>query len=201
MKILMVIAHADDEIIFGWPILQDTTVQKEILCCSSDKNNEERKWCSHRGEVLKNIYKNRGINCRCLDYNSEFYRMETRQGSLLRMQDDIIKNIHSFDFDYIFTHNPLGEYGHLDHKMIFDTILSSDIKKPILFTDISMKLNWPSHYGIPNRYSKLFYQSEFMHDCILDSVLYSQIENEYRRSNVWTWSFDPVNKCNVYIVQ
>jgi hypothetical protein len=198
MKVLMVIAHADDEIIFGWPILQDSKIEKQILCCSSDRYNEERKWCSHRGDVFKSIYKNLGINCNCLDYNSEFYRMETRKESLSKMQEDIVNNIKKFDFDYIFTHNPLGEYGHLDHKMTFDTIFASDINKPILYTDICFKTNWPSCSKIPERYVKPFYHTCFLDNCSLDINRYSQIENEYRKSGVWTWSFKPVDKCNIY---
>ena len=31
MKVLMVFAHPDDEIIFGWPIFQDPTIEKEFF--------------------------------------------------------------------------------------------------------------------------------------------------------------------------
>ena len=39
MKVLMVFAHPDDEIIFGWPIFQDPTIEKELVMVTSDFNN------------------------------------------------------------------------------------------------------------------------------------------------------------------
>ena len=36
MKVLMVFAHPDDEIIFGWPIFQDSTIEKELIMVTSD---------------------------------------------------------------------------------------------------------------------------------------------------------------------
>ena len=38
MKVLMVFAHPDDEIIFGWPIFQDPTIEKELIMVTSDFN-------------------------------------------------------------------------------------------------------------------------------------------------------------------
>ena len=32
-KVVMVMAHPDDEIIFGWPIFQDDDYEKEIIMC------------------------------------------------------------------------------------------------------------------------------------------------------------------------
>ena len=42
MKVLMVFAHPDDEIIFGWPIFQDPTIEKELIMVKSDFNNPAR---------------------------------------------------------------------------------------------------------------------------------------------------------------
>ena len=41
-KVVMVLAHPDDEIIFGWPIFQDDDYEKEIIMCSSDFNNNAK---------------------------------------------------------------------------------------------------------------------------------------------------------------
>jgi len=42
-KILILIAHPDDEIIFCWPIFQDNTIEKTILTISSDIYNPNYK--------------------------------------------------------------------------------------------------------------------------------------------------------------
>ena len=37
--------------------------------------------------------------------------------------------------DFVFTHNPMGEYGHIDHKMIFE-LMYNRVDKPLLITDL-----------------------------------------------------------------
>jgi len=45
-------AHPDDEIIFGWPVLKEA---QKIIICSSDLNNPERAWCKDRKKALKDV--------------------------------------------------------------------------------------------------------------------------------------------------
>ena len=56
-KVLMVMAHPDDEIIFGWSIFQDKSIEKKLLICSSDFHNKEREWCKYRKDALFEICK------------------------------------------------------------------------------------------------------------------------------------------------
>ena len=53
MKVLMVFAHPDDEIIFGWPIFQDPTIEKELVMVTSDFNNPARQQYAHRKFLLQ----------------------------------------------------------------------------------------------------------------------------------------------------
>ncbi len=55
MKVLMVFAHPDDEIIFGWPIFQDPTIEKELVMVTSDFNNPARQQYAHRKFLLKEV--------------------------------------------------------------------------------------------------------------------------------------------------
>ena len=196
-KVLMVLCHADDEIIFGWPILQDKSIEKEILICSSDLKHPDRKWCAHRKYVLFEICQALNIPVTCFDYNSEFYRTETRKESLSKLQSQIVEFVHSHEHDYVFTHNPLGEYGHLDHKMLFDLMLCYS-RKPILITDITLKTNWPSHESIPQRLRQLYYTKPFTESLELNEELYQFCEDIYRKYKVWTWSTPPVKKCRLF---
>ena len=195
MKVLMVLAHADDELIFGWPILQDKSIEKEILICSSDLNNPERKWCSHRKEVLFSICKELNINCSCLDYNSAFYKVNARDESLKRLCLDIKDNIKKFDFDYIFTHNPMGEYGMMDHILVNHIVMSMNI--PIMFTDIYLTNNWSHYNEIPQRFKNLYYQNHISNHK-LDINFYNRVKNIYMNSKVWTWNQEPIKQCGVY---
>lgn len=199
MKILMVMAHPDDEIIFGWPILQDKNIEKEILICSSDVNNSERRWCAHRKQVFYKLCDNLNINCKCLDYNSEFYRLETRKESFKRMCEDIVVNISEFSYDYIFTHNPVGEYGMMDHILLHNIIMNMSHDPDILITDIFIDSNWSYYNLISKKYKKLYYTNKLL-DCKLDMSFYNHCKSFYVEKKVWTWSKEPVRRCGLYTI-
>lgn len=194
----MVMAHPDDEIIFGWPIFQDKFLKKELILCSSDANNPEREWCSHRKKVTEKICNKLEIPLTVLDYPSEFYRYETRQETMSRVQDHIVDTIESKEFDYIFTHNVYGEYGHIDHKMVFD-IVTMRVDYPIVFTDICMKTNWPSIEKESRKIRSIYYNNKIQ-DCKLDKKLYEYCEKEYRDYGVWTWNNSPITECSLYTI-
>ena len=190
--VLIVVAHPDDEIIFGWPILQDKTIRKKILCCSSDFSNKEREWCKYRKLSLFEVCKKIECEVICLDYDSEFYRMETRKETLSGMLKNVILKIKNMEsFDYIYTHNFWGEYGHLDHIIINNICMS--LNYPILISDMFIESNWMPFLEMPIHYKKMFNVSE--NNCVLDTDFYNEIKNIYKKSNVWTWSKQPIEKC------
>ncbi len=187
MKLQLVMAHPDDEVIFGWPVLMERSVDS-ILICSNDSANPDRKWCRHRKVALQEMAAALGIRARSLDYASEFYRLSTRDGKLKRMMANITANIDPAA-DAVFTHNPWGEYGHLDHIIVHLAVQST--AKPMLFTDIFLPSNWMNLTCAP----KMGFSVHRPVDN--DLAFYSYLQSFYDRHLVWTWDRPPVKRCNI----
>ena len=114
------------------------------------------------------------------------------------MRADVVSHMALDTYDYIFTHNPLGEYGHLDHKFLFETVLLHS-SAPMVYTDICLKSNWPSVSVIPPRVRTLFYNCKLT-DCDLDLKFYSRCQQRYEEAGVWTWGEPPVDHCGLYVL-
>ena len=169
-------AHPDDEIIFGWPVIKETN---KILICSSDYYNPSREWCKNRKFALEEVCKELNIEFECLDYDSEFYRLPTRDETLKKMAEDVRRRV----TDKVFTHNPWGEYGHLDHIIIGQIVKGH-------CSDILIESNW-----LPVRKHGL---GKFVKKAVWDQELYDKIKSIYVKHNCWTWDREPVKEANIY---
>ncbi len=181
-NITMLIAHPDDEVIFGWPVLQRA---KRIVCCSSDLNNLERQWCKDRKLALKEICDMLGIELVCFDYNSEFYRINARAGELLQLQAQVSIQCAG---SILFSHNSWGEYGHLDHILVNQIALASG--NTLLTTDICMDAGWLHCTPVP--------QGNKVEGCEIDLDLYNRCKAIYDKYGCWTWSKEPITRCGLY---
>ena len=186
-EVLMVLSHCDDEIICGWPIFQDDSIKKKIIIVSSDLNNKDRIWCSHRKFIFYKICKQFNIENWCLDYNSEFCMNSISKKSLEKNLISLIKKI---KFNYIFTHNFYGEYGHPDHIFLFNLIQKYYFNKTII-SDICYK-NIKKRFQNNNLETfellKLKYFTNRISTAQLNEKLYLNIRNFYKEFNVWTWT-------------
>ena len=75
--ITLLIAHPDDELLFAWPVWDRIAL---IVCVSSDENSPARRWCAKRKLCLEEVGKSLGTEVQCFGFDSEFYRMRTRDG-------------------------------------------------------------------------------------------------------------------------
>lgn len=191
----LVMAHPDDEVIFGWPVLKQVS---SILICSNDKNNPERAWCRYRYKALEEIGELLGIPVVSLDYDSEFYKLNARNGSLKRFIDDVLSHIDPHA-DTIFTHNWMGEYGHLDHILVYYIMLMVRNENIRLMTsDILLQSEeWLSFNQAPlTGHPAYRYRSVTKNDL----HLYDGCKAIYDKYGLWTWNQDPVLKCQTIIL-
>ncbi|GEM_PF-6201782 len=182
--ISMLIAHPDDEVIFGWPVLRNA---KKIICCSSDLNNPERQWCRNRKLALQEIGQKVGAEVICLDYNSEFYKSNARDGSLWRLAGDILSLLGAEEV--LYTHNPWGEYGHMDHILVNQIARASG--KKLLFSDIILTAGWlPSltRWPLTDPVARFTNELKFYEEC----------KAIYDKNGCWTWSQGPVMEAAIY---
>lgn len=185
--IQIVMAHPDDEVIFGWPVLRKAS---SILICSNDKNNPDRAWCRYRYQALQEVGEMLKIEVKSLDYDSEFFRLNHRDGSLKAWQNEVMANLKPW-CEYIYTHNWMGEYGHFDHVLVYLTMLRADRK--LITSDIHLQSDWGGFpevpfYGNPGR--KIM-------EARLDHELYESCKAIYEKYGVWTWNQEPVTQCNL----
>ena len=207
MSRLLVIAHPDDEVIFLWPFLEGDCSDLTILCCTSDFNNPKRSFCKFRKNALAKVAELKGASLVCIDNPSDLpeelgKRRLEGQGdesapfrAAIDKIGDLVEDL-SKGCEYVATHNPMGEYGHLDHKIVFDVVLKRSMCE-IRYTDICMSTNWQRELVIPTRVREIFYK-EKISDHEINENLLSFAERAYKLTNGWTWSRDIPQKCSVF---
>ena len=202
MRILMVMAHPDDEVIFGWPILQDRKGNNISLLTLSDNASKHG---AGPINALKEVCKRAGIQL--LDFprkDNNFYRTEPRfEKYILKdvinlFQSNVRKAIDIAKPEIIFTHNPMGEYGHGDHRFVFNLISMFNIN--LMFTDICFANGCHLSSGkVPGIYLKHFFGKLVGQHHILNLSWYNRMKRIYERHGAWSWSgHPPITDCKLY---
>ncbi len=111
---VIVVAHADDEIIFGFPVIKEA---KKIVCFSLPKN--------HSLDALMEVRDLLGV---------ELVSLGRKPRTPLDPRD-ILKHV---DGD-VYTHNEWGEYGHPDHVRLNHIMRNSD--KEVYTNDIAIGID------------------------------------------------------------
>lgn len=191
--ITLLIAHCDDELLFAWPILPRV---KHIVCVSSDENNPARTWCAKRKFCLQEVGVAIGATVTCFSYDSEFYRLSTRDGQLKQMAETILTALSMIGSGPIFSHNMHGEYGNLDHVVchLLARMAQIEFGCDLLISDITQEINWlplPTH-SWPH--------GQLLSRHTLDREQFDELKAIYDARGCWTWSHEPVSECSIYRV-
>ena len=122
---LMIVAHPDDELIFGGAELIKHGPEYKVVCLTNNSNDI-------RKAEFKSVMKKLNVGSwEMFDYEDTLHPTE---------KYDLSNMINSKNWNKIVTHNPIGEYGHPQHKLIFDII--KDITKDFyVFGKSSIKLD------------------------------------------------------------
>lgn len=193
MKTLLVFAHCDDEVIWGFPWLCNEHIERRVLICSSDRLNRDREHGKRGEEALEAVCRAMGVSeFRCLgQFQSEFYRLPARgTGITLRewwhAAEDAVREM-SQGCDCVVTHNPWGEYGHHDHLLVRRMVLEHVTDQWIEWNGCRVDLKpWPIGNGMMNSlmdYLEMNPADEFQEQL-------EKLKAEYVQRGAWTWDFE-----------
>lgn len=107
---LMIVAHPDDETIWGGSHLLKGNY---TVLCITNGNNKKRK--AEFEQAMKKTH-SKGIILTYPDKTNG--QRDNWKTCKKQIQKEIKKEIDSKNWNQIVTHNPNGEYGHIHHKMV-----------------------------------------------------------------------------------
>lgn len=205
-KVLGIFAHPDDECIFGWPVFQDKTIDRYLfVCCDDSERDGDR-----RRQALQQVCQKEGIKLvKCLSFPNNFYQTQTRgkypvlMDYVTELQAALARHLPEIKPDFVFTHNPWGEYGHGTHRFVFDIVVRFIQVVPIIFTDIC---EWNkchlSTKELPLGLEHAFLGEEVGTTIFLDEAFWQRCEQVYGDVRGWTWKKGlPENReANLYSV-
>lgn len=191
MKILSILAHPDDEIIFGWPIFQNVHIKKHLICVSGD---------SARLAALQKSSEILNFSWECL--NSPDGHVSNHAQDI---QIAVRKYLKDCDKEVaVFTHNPHGEYSHPDHIAVFQAVKEIDEIKLLLISDMSISLNgsgFPETPLIVPDNEKNTYYKNALCELVRNKDIYSQIQSIYKSHKSWTWGKRTIDSTKLFFAK
>lgn len=192
-KILAIFAHPDDEVLWGWPLMQQGWVDQLFICSNDVTHGKEERRTVNRKIALEQACRAFNIPVVCEDEACNFskFRPDYNKWRIRGM---------AFwkDWDYIFTHNPHGEYGHIDHRFVFSVL--RDTGRPLVYTDMYRDSIKPKR---KYKQDERGYYKYFWGTIEQDRSWFDIGEAIYRHHGAWTWQKSDeswrVNECGVYI--
>lgn len=121
LKALMMVAHPDDCIIFGYPFFSISKQFDWTICYLTYKS-----WEVRAQEMIK-FWAKRSVTTKFLGFRDDFKQVE--QGITgfdnTRAKKQILETANQYDL--ILTHNSDGEYGHIHHVFVHNSLTETSI--------------------------------------------------------------------------
>jgi len=128
LKALVCVAHPDDETIFFAGLILSKKYDWTILCVTDA--NADGKGAERMGQFKRACQKLGAAQSLTLGYPDVF-------GERLNTQN-LIQDLKKFQqerkFDFVFTHGPLGEYGHYHHQDVCFSVHQAFAQKSKIFS-------------------------------------------------------------------
>ena len=199
-KSILVVAHLDDEVLWFSSILDK--VDQIVVCYLGVKSHPE--WTDGRKKSLMS-HPLSNLTCLGLDESEVFEGPDwenpvvTEHGMAIQKKqfsDEVYKqNFKTLKerlesklagYQNVFTHNPWGEYGHVEHVQVFRIV--KDLQ-------IALKFNlWFSNYCSNKSFNLMLnYVSGFNSNYITlptDKKMGQLLMQLYTNNNCWTWYSD-----------
>lgn len=115
---LMIVAHPDDEILWGSKELIEEKYLVVCVTCGKDKTREHE---------IEEALKLTGDDLISLNYTDKFLGHKSKWiTEQKKIEKDIKKIVNMKKWNKIVTHNINGEYGHIHHKKIHDMVANTN---------------------------------------------------------------------------
>ena len=129
VKPLLLVAHPDDCVIFGWPIIRKyNTAKWKIAYMTYDD-------ATPRGAEIKNFWKHEDVEVDFCGVEDNYIDLENKK--IVSFDKNIVADkliAMTQGHDLIVTHGPSGEYGHPHHIFVNEVISKLNVPQ-IYFSD------------------------------------------------------------------
>jgi len=140
---LLIVAHPDDEILWGFNYLIKDPLKWKVICLTNSQNKERVR------EFMNAMNKINIKNYEIWNHDDNIFAIYMDKKCVNDIKNDIDKN----KYKLILTHNHFGEYGNLQHICV-NRIL----------THLKNKYNYPVHYFKHNQNTNLTLKSNILNE-------------------------------------
>lgn len=138
---IMIVAHPDDELIFGGRELLENNNWK-VVCVTNGSLESNNIFSFNTKNYRKNEFINvmNSLNCayEMWDFEDNYFNANWNENLL---KNKLIKLFNEKQYKMIVTHNLIGEYGHIQHKKISQLVYQSYPPNLYMFGYDSNRIN------------------------------------------------------------